>query len=138
MSRRWHLALHPTVEKLSSHNVFQTNFFHPTHAVLHDAESSSSFHWKSRDHRKNRHRARAPNDKYDRRGHGLLERLGHMRRMEYWNVSWWVAMVSFSCPGVRYPKTLSLIRRTHTVASSGSSTVSSSFCLSATLRRRLT
>ncbi|KAF9005269.1 hypothetical protein BDZ89DRAFT_1080229 [Hymenopellis radicata] len=33
----------------------------------------------------------APDNKYDRRGDGFIEKVGHMRRLEYWNVSWWVA-----------------------------------------------
>ncbi|KAE9390303.1 hypothetical protein BT96DRAFT_1024605 [Gymnopus androsaceus JB14] len=92
---RWHLQLDPSLTIHSPNNPFSGNFFHPTSSTIarKDPNSDEEFLWKSRDHRKNRHVKYNPNqDNESRQGSNLLVGLGHMFRIEYWNVSWWVAM----------------------------------------------
>ncbi|EAU82855.2 integral membrane protein [Coprinopsis cinerea okayama7 len=48
--------------------------------------------WTSRDHRKHRHVCYAPTaSNHPRHAKGLRAGLKHLMRIEYWNVSWWVA-----------------------------------------------
>ncbi|KAJ6491261.1 hypothetical protein C8R47DRAFT_976550 [Mycena vitilis] len=86
---RWHLELHPDVKKHSARSALGS-FLHPTHATLSAADRNSE--WSSRDHRKNRHIAANPRTGRPRRGAGILRKLANMRRIEYWNISWWVAL----------------------------------------------
>jgi hypothetical protein len=56
-------------------------FLHPTHAHVHfDARLLD---WNSRDHRKGRHPLE----------HGQRRRIRTILRLEWWNISWWVAVV---------------------------------------------
>ncbi|KAJ7598488.1 hypothetical protein C8J56DRAFT_848328 [Mycena floridula] len=88
---RWHFELHPTVEKGISHKAFQHGFFHPTHMAL-SQQDGDNLNWTSRDHRKGRHLARSPHSGQARKSPTMIQRIGHMTRIEYWNISWWVAM----------------------------------------------
>lgn len=99
---KWHLTLHPSVKLVndSSRNALPKLFgtyFHPTRAKLqwvHSPDDKESIlAWTSRDHRKNRHRAMTPKSGHSRHGKNVWQRVGHMTRVEYWNISWWVAMV---------------------------------------------
>lgn len=56
-------------------------FFHPTHAHLH--VHSWKLDWSSRDHRKGRHPVE----------HNKRRPINTFLRIEYWNISWWVAFV---------------------------------------------
>ncbi|KAF8067813.1 hypothetical protein FPV67DRAFT_1669692 [Lyophyllum atratum] len=91
---RWHHALHPSVHYHNPRNGLprcSQHFIHPTHAILlRDGDESCS--WTSRDHRKNRYKDLAPSQSR-RSGSNVFQRLGHMTRLEYWNVSWWVAIL---------------------------------------------
>jgi len=70
----------PSLEKVTSpRGVF--SFLHPTHAHLHI--HSLKFDWYSRDHRKGRHPVE----------HGKRRPITVILRIEYWNISWWVAFV---------------------------------------------
>ncbi|KAE9390305.1 hypothetical protein BT96DRAFT_349852 [Gymnopus androsaceus JB14] len=92
---RWHYDLDPSLTTHSPNNPFSAQFLHPTSLVIarKDPNSDEEFLWNSRDHRKNRHVKYTPNqDNKSRHGSSLLVGLGHMFRIEYWNVSWWVAM----------------------------------------------
>src|SRR5436305_5785362 len=57
-------------------------FLKPTHAHLHP-DISIKLEWNSRDHRKGRH----PLERGQRR------RINTFLRLEWWNISWWVAIV---------------------------------------------
>ncbi|KAJ7253761.1 hypothetical protein B0H12DRAFT_1071425 [Mycena haematopus] len=48
--------------------------------------------WTSRDHRKHRHLATDPRTGRPRRSVGTMRKLANMRRIEYWNISWWVSI----------------------------------------------
>ncbi|KAJ3903990.1 hypothetical protein F5879DRAFT_802509 [Lentinula edodes] len=94
---RWHYRLEPTLFTHSPNNAFPNGigrFLHPTRATLasKDPDRDEEFLWKSRDHRKNRHVKYTPNKDRSRHGKNLLVGIEHMARLEYWNVSWWVAM----------------------------------------------
>jgi hypothetical protein len=90
---RWHFDLHPDVEKHSSHGALRFgSFVHPTHAIL--VAPNQNLAWTSRDHRKNRHLATDPKTGRPRQRANRLHKFANMRRIEYWNVSWWVAVVS--------------------------------------------
>lgn len=96
---RWHYRLEPTLFTHSPDNAFPNGigrFLHPTRATLasKDPDRDEEFLWKSRDHRKNRHVKYTPNKDRSRHGKNLLVGIEHMTRLEYWNVSWWVATVS--------------------------------------------
>lgn len=99
---RWHYNLDPSLTTHSPNNPFSSRFLHPTSLTLarKDSKSDEEFLWTSRDHRKNRHVKYTPNQDKGKSRHGssLLVGLGHMFRIEYWNVSWWVAIVSFRFP----------------------------------------
>lgn len=56
-------------------------FLHPTHAHIH--LDHTRLDWNSRDHRKGRHPL----------PQGQRRRIHTILRIEYWNVSWWVAVV---------------------------------------------
>ena len=58
-------------------------FLKPTHAYLHVA--GQKLDWNSRDHRKGRHPLQ----------HGQRRRISTFLKLEWWNISWWVAVV---CP----------------------------------------
>ncbi|KAF7338729.1 hypothetical protein MSAN_02195100 [Mycena sanguinolenta] len=48
--------------------------------------------WTSRDHRKHRHLAANPKTGRPRQRANTFHKLGNMTRIEYWNISWWVAV----------------------------------------------
>ncbi|KAF8217712.1 hypothetical protein K438DRAFT_1952590 [Mycena galopus ATCC 62051] len=88
---RWHLDLHPDVEKHSPRSALRFgSFIHPTHVTL--AAAENNLKWTSRDHRKNRHLATDPRTGRPRRSVGTLQKLANMGRIEYWNISWWVSI----------------------------------------------
>ncbi|KAJ7253762.1 hypothetical protein B0H12DRAFT_1116515 [Mycena haematopus] len=88
---RWHFDLHPGVEKQFSRSAIRFgSFMHPTHATL--VAPDQNLAWTSRDHRKNRHLAADPKTGRPRQRTTTLQKLGNMRRIEYWNISWWVAI----------------------------------------------
>ncbi|KAJ7718682.1 hypothetical protein DFH07DRAFT_872388 [Mycena maculata] len=89
---RWHLDLHPDVEKHSPHSALRFgSFIHPTHVTL--KSPGNDLNWTSRDHRKHRHLATDPKTGRPRRAEGTLQKLANMSRIEYWNVSWWVSIL---------------------------------------------
>jgi len=91
---RWHHPLPPSVQKYNPQNGLPRccgDLIHPTHIKL-VRDSSEELAWSSRDHRKQRHLDTSPRSGNTRNGVTLLQRLGHMRRIEYWNISWWVAI----------------------------------------------
>ncbi|TFK41438.1 hypothetical protein BDQ12DRAFT_645878 [Crucibulum laeve] len=93
--KRWHITLHPSVIKECAHNGMPSlirEFFHPTRAILTWDHGKQKQDWRSRDHRKHRHILLSPSTTRDRTGTTFWERLSHMTRLEYWNVSWWVAI----------------------------------------------
>ncbi|KAF5382353.1 hypothetical protein D9757_012714 [Collybiopsis confluens] len=108
-SHRWHFDLHPSLVAYSPANPFSSRsdshlgivtgpFLHPTRLVISKKEEleedpqhagqSSQVVWKSRNHRKNRHVDR---DKRHPGGSALVG-IAHMGRIEYWNISWAVAI----------------------------------------------
>lgn len=106
-SARWHLHLHPSIQILGSgpQHAFSRSprAIHPTHVQLSrvspDDEPGKPLEatWTSRDHRKNRHWVVPPGGQQQRirssRGRSIWSKLGNLRHLEYWNISWWVAMV---------------------------------------------
>ncbi|KAF9064282.1 hypothetical protein BDP27DRAFT_1230754 [Rhodocollybia butyracea] len=90
---RWHHVLDPSLIAHSHINPLSSSFLHPTQATLarKDPNSNEEFLWTSRNQRKNRHIKYTPNTK-SRHGSSLLVGLGHMVRIEYWNVSWWLTL----------------------------------------------
>ncbi|KAL0958028.1 hypothetical protein HGRIS_000203 [Hohenbuehelia grisea] len=98
----WHHDLHPSVKKHASGNALPNIFFgraiHPTHAVL-SHPTAGLKRWNSRHHRKNRHILETPTSGLLRAGRNVWMGLGHLTRLEYWNISWWVA-VSFTLGSV--------------------------------------
>ncbi|KAF8156823.1 hypothetical protein B0H34DRAFT_675223 [Crassisporium funariophilum] len=91
---RWHLNLHPDVVRESAGDPFPKffgHFFHPTYATLTHKARGQQQMWTSRDHRKHRHIDVSPHNNTPRFGDSFWKRLAHMGRLEYWNVSWWVA-----------------------------------------------
>jgi hypothetical protein len=63
-------------------------FLRPTHAHVHF--DNQKLDWNSRDHRKGRHPLE----------HNKRRRISTILRLEWWNISWWVAFVSpfrFNC-----------------------------------------
>ncbi|KAJ7794648.1 hypothetical protein B0H14DRAFT_2922629 [Mycena olivaceomarginata] len=90
---RWHHELHPNVERHSPHSALQFgSFIHPTHVTLVAPGSQKDLQWTSRDHRKHRHLATDARTGRPRRQVGTLHKLANMRRIEYWNISWWVSI----------------------------------------------
>ncbi|KAJ2915846.1 hypothetical protein MD484_g4562, partial [Candolleomyces efflorescens] len=114
----WHVTLFPAVKKDAASNGLPKwlgkRYLHPTHATLtlrqqdgHDItehhpctsyekhEDGLGFtqHWTSRNHRKHRLVCVGPAKPHrSRHASNLLVGLWHMAtRIEYWNVSWWVA-----------------------------------------------
>ncbi|KAJ7201573.1 hypothetical protein GGX14DRAFT_464297 [Mycena pura] len=92
---RWHLSLHPDVEKHAPHSALRFgSFMHPTHATLTSPlPLERHLAWTSRDHRKHRHTDADPHTGRRRHSPGTLSKLANMRRIEYWNISWWVAIL---------------------------------------------
>ncbi|CAK5272160.1 unnamed protein product [Mycena citricolor] len=88
---RWHVALHPSVKKNTPRGALP--FLHPTHATL-TSSTGDKLRWTSRDHRKNRHVVSNPRSGQPRQAKddGMWTKFARMRRVEYWNISWWVAM----------------------------------------------
>ncbi|KAH9477513.1 hypothetical protein JR316_0009732 [Psilocybe cubensis] len=89
---RWHHTLHPSLTKQAARNALPTgiaHIFHPTHAVFTVAQDGAEQRWFSRWHRKRLYK-RPPNQIGS-----FWARIANMRRLEYWNVSWWVA-ISFT------------------------------------------
>ena len=78
----------PELEKVTS-PIGAFPFFHPTHAHLH--VHSQKLDWYSRDHRKGRHPVE----------HNKRRNINTFLRIEYWNISWWVAFVYF--PYISFP-----------------------------------
>ncbi|KAK7046904.1 hypothetical protein R3P38DRAFT_89014 [Favolaschia claudopus] len=90
---RWHLDLYPHVERHSPHSALRFgSFIHPTHATLHAAAVEKPLKWTSRDHRKQRHLSEDPRSGRTRRRVDTWQKLANMGRIEYWNISWWVAI----------------------------------------------
>ncbi|KAJ7793404.1 hypothetical protein B0H14DRAFT_2926927 [Mycena olivaceomarginata] len=90
---RWHHELHPNVERHSPHSALRFgSFIHPTHVTLVAPGSQKDLQWTSRDHRKHRHLATDARTGRPRRQVGTLHKLANMRRIEYWNISWWVSI----------------------------------------------
>ncbi|KAJ3998093.1 hypothetical protein F5050DRAFT_1873318 [Lentinula boryana] len=94
---RWHHNLEPALFTRSPDNAFPSHighFLHPTRVTLalKDPNRDEEFLWKSRDHRKNRHVKYTPDQDKSRHGKNSFVGIGHMARLEYWNVSWWVAI----------------------------------------------
>ncbi|PPR05934.1 hypothetical protein CVT24_006656 [Panaeolus cyanescens] len=99
---RWHHHLHPRVIKECARNALPHNvghFIHPSMATLsrisrdnlqHIRNMSMQF-WTSRNQRKHRYVPYSPHTERSRYGVSTWQRLANMRRIEYWNVSWWVA-----------------------------------------------
>ncbi|KAJ3508693.1 hypothetical protein NLJ89_g5616 [Agrocybe chaxingu] len=94
----WHHELHPQIVKECARNSLPKavgRYFHPTHVHLRfikdDGEGERWQLWSSRDHRKQRHVEVSPKTQRPRHGATFWDRLTHMRNVEYWNVSWWVA-----------------------------------------------
>ncbi|KAJ7484376.1 hypothetical protein FB451DRAFT_82817 [Mycena latifolia] len=89
---RWHLELHPDVKKHELYSALRFgSFIHPTHAILKSSEKVLA--WTSRDHRRHRHVAANPNTGQPRYRKDTLQKLANMRRIEYWNISWWVSIL---------------------------------------------
>ncbi|RDB30427.1 hypothetical protein Hypma_007169 [Hypsizygus marmoreus] len=90
---RWHHHLHPHVHRHHARNGLPRcvrDLIHPTHVTLtHDAEGD--FHWTSRNHRKHRNQRVSPSG-YSRYAKNLPLKLARFRKLEYWNISWWVAV----------------------------------------------
>lgn len=91
---RWHLVLHPSVAKECARNALPSwlgQFFHPTRAIF-TSKDGTRQPWTSRAHRK--HLYGRPTIHHLRElWYGVWNML---RRLEYWNVSWWVAQVRLS------------------------------------------
>ncbi|KAF9527398.1 hypothetical protein CPB83DRAFT_934328 [Crepidotus variabilis] len=88
---RWHHTLHPHVRKEGERNPLPkgiAHLMHPTHALLihTGSELGSEQKWTSRNERKHRFVAVAPTGAQSRSA-----RNSKMEKIEYWNVSWWVA-----------------------------------------------
>ena len=66
------------------------SFLRPTHAHVHF--NSQKLDWNSRDHRKGRHPLPA----------GQRRRISTILRLEWWNISWWVALVSLELNSYPY------------------------------------
>lgn len=119
--RRWHHRLAPRVERHSPTNALPWPFggwVHPTHVEFR-LPGPGGVHlgrglvhrrsWRSRQHRKGRYigtspkgRARRVEAMVKRKGgirgkwRRLILKIGRMRMVEYWNISWWVAVVRLS------------------------------------------
>ncbi|KAF9457915.1 hypothetical protein BDZ94DRAFT_157835 [Collybia nuda] len=94
LSARWHHHLHPSAQKHNPRNGLPhclEDLVHPTHAHLTKSDDGD-LAWTSRDHRKNRHVPASPKSGNARLGTTVLQRFGHLGRIEYWNISWWVAI----------------------------------------------
>lgn len=94
--KRWHLELHPDVVRELATNSFPhpiKHAFHPTHANLTHTHGSEvrTQEWTSRHHRKHRHIQVSPRTNKKRHETTLLRKMARLRKIEYWNISWWVA-----------------------------------------------
>jgi len=90
---RWHHHLSPGVVKECARNALFKPigwFFHPTYAELVN-EAGGRHIWKARHHRKHRYIQNSAVSGVDRRGANVWAKVAHMGRIEYWNISWWVA-----------------------------------------------
>lgn len=73
-----------------------SHFFHPTRATFfgeHGDEGVMTQLWSSRAHRKHRYVYMSSFTQAARHRDGIWGRLALMRKIEYWNISWWVAQV---------------------------------------------
>ncbi|KDR68383.1 hypothetical protein GALMADRAFT_104940 [Galerina marginata CBS 339.88] len=92
---RWHLEHAPSVTRdcaRTSLPGWLGQYFHPTHATL-ARDDGVEKAWASRKHRKHRYAAHVPNTRRTRRYGAFHLRLASMLRVEYWNISWWVAQI---------------------------------------------
>lgn len=82
---QWHFTLHPSLDLIETSAAFR--FLHPTHATL-----TNNHSWSSRSHRKGRYVRHTLDTTHKRHHPSLWLNLWQLRRIEYWNISWWVAM----------------------------------------------
>jgi hypothetical protein len=85
-SARWHFVLHPSVQLMRTLTSPFSDFMHPTRVMLAHTDGAEQ-EWRSRSHRKNRYRASVFAER------SPLWKFLNLFKIEYWNVSWWVAWV---------------------------------------------
>jgi hypothetical protein len=94
----WHHFLHPLTE--ASPHPSLAAVLHPTRVHLSNT-AYGELVWTSRNHRKHRYQTHSPSGEdspgKSRHRKSLVRKLWRLTHIEYWNVSWWVAMVSTVC-----------------------------------------
>ncbi|KZT25040.1 hypothetical protein NEOLEDRAFT_1066131 [Neolentinus lepideus HHB14362 ss-1] len=86
--------LHPAVKRIPGSERSALPSVKATHAKLVDADQPDvHYEWRSRDHRKARHQVYAPNSAKTNRRTAGWKKLGRMLVLEYWNISWWIAVL---------------------------------------------
>ncbi|KZS93206.1 hypothetical protein SISNIDRAFT_550190 [Sistotremastrum niveocremeum HHB9708] len=96
MSTFFHHELHPALSVVPGSQEAPLPGFKPTRIRLartHTDLPEGNELWTSRDHRKNRHQQESPLSGNVRQTDSVWGKLGRMLIMEYWNVSWWVAVM---------------------------------------------
>ncbi|KAF8590093.1 hypothetical protein K439DRAFT_1628306 [Ramaria rubella] len=91
--RSFHHTVPQSLDAVQPTSVSPFSFFAPNNAKLvHRHHHDKQIHWNARAHRKQRYRAASP--RYGRMRHtaSVWGRIARMRKLEYWNISWWVAM----------------------------------------------
>jgi hypothetical protein len=74
--------------------------------------------WNAREHRKQRYLAASPRTGQRRFNESPWARIARMGHMEYWNVSWWVAVVSYPaahCRGSHHRRSKALYHWLHSL-----------------------
>ncbi|TFK47152.1 hypothetical protein OE88DRAFT_820311 [Heliocybe sulcata] len=89
--------VHPAVRLVSGSERSALPLVKATHAKLVDTRKSGqdTFHyeWRARDNRKARHQVYPPNSTKPTRRKTGWSKLGRMLVLEYWNISWWIAVL---------------------------------------------
>src|ERR1700761_4321586 len=84
---------HPSFSLVEDSKDGAFSFFRPTIATFHHKSKDEDLQWKARDQRKGRHNEHSPKSGKPRGADTTLQKLARMTVPEYWNISWWVAVV---------------------------------------------
>ncbi len=121
---------HPRLSVLDDSASSAIAFFRPTFATIVHSDYAHAENWRARDQRKARHQHTSPTA-HSRLADSIPSRLARMAVPEYWNISWWVAVVRYSIASPAPSPLIVCITSSSLLAAwFGSLTASMPFCLS--------